>query len=133
MTLKSFEMKRIVNSCLILTSLLVYLEWGTDNSTFLFQAEAEVFRKFFINPLDVIHPFVLLPLFGQVVLVFTLFQKTPGRVLSLSGLSALSILMLLIFFIGIIGFNWKILVSTLPFIITGVIAMCIYWKKEDRK
>ncbi|MGE0638541.1 MAG: hypothetical protein AB7G44_08035 [Bacteroidia bacterium] len=126
-------MKRLINIGLILTSLIGYLEWGTESSTFLFQAELEVFRKFFINPLDVLHPFVLLPLFGQLLLLFTLFQKTPGRVVSLAGLSALSLLMLLLLFIGIISFNWKILVSSLPFIITGVFAVRMYWKKEDIK
>ena len=123
-------MKRIINVCLILTSLAGYLEWGTDKSAFLFQTEAEVFRKFFVNPLDVIHPFVLLPLFGQMLLVFTLFQKVPGRTLSLTGLVSLSILMLLLFFIGIISFNWKILISSLPFILTGIYALRVYSKKN---
>lgn len=126
-------MKRIINISILLTSLVGYLEWGTDNNTFLFEAEAEVLRKFLINPLDVIHPFVLLPFFGQVVLIFTLFQKTPGRILSLTGLAALSVLMLLLFFISIISFNWKILASTLPFIITSVFAVRLHWKKEDGK
>lgn len=126
-------MKRIINTALILTSLSGYLEWGTNMSTFLFQAELEVFRKFFINPFEVMHPFVLLPFLGQVLLIITLFQKTPGRILSLTGLSALSLLMLLLFFIGIISFNWKILVSSLPFIITAIIAVRIYWKKDDGK
>lgn len=133
MTLNHSEMKRLINCCLILTSLAGYLEWGGDNNTFLFQAEAEVFRKFFINPLDVIHPFVLLPLFGQMLLVFTLFQKIPGRTLSLTGLATLSILMLLLFFIGIISFNWKILISSLPFILTGIYALRVYWKRGDVK
>jgi hypothetical protein len=106
---------------------------GNRQQYILFQAEAEVFRKFFVNPLNVIYPFVLLPLFGQMVLVFTLFQKTPNRVLSLTGLSALSILMLLIFFIGIISFKWKILASSLLFIITGVFAVRVYRKKAEGK
>lgn len=66
---------KILNALLIVTSLLGYLEWSGDSYTFLFQAEAEILHKLFTNPSSVVHPFILLPLIGQILLLITLFQN----------------------------------------------------------
>lgn len=121
--------KKVLNGCLILTSLLGYLEWGVDNRMFLFQAEIEVLTKLFKDPLSAAHPFTLLPLFGQLILLFTLFQKIPGRLLTFIGLGCLSVLLLFMFLIGVISFNYKILLSTVPFIITAILTMIEIRKK----
>ncbi len=121
--------KRVLNGCLILTSLLGYLEWGGDNRMFLFQAEIEVLTKLFQDPLSAAHPFTLLPLFGQLILLFTLFQKIPGRLLTFIGIGCLSVLLLFMFLIGVISFNYKILLSTVPFIITAILTMIEIRKK----
>ena len=121
--------KRVLNGCLILTSLLGYLEWGVDNRMFLFQAEIEVLTKLFQDPLSAAHPFTLLPLFGQLILLFTLFQKIPGRLLTFIGIGCLSVLLLFMFLIGVISFNYKILLSTVPFIITAILTMIEIRKK----
>ena len=90
---------------------------------FLFQVEAEVLTKLFTDPVSVVHPLTLLPLFGQIILLVTLFQRTPGKVLTVVGLGCLSLLLVLMFIIGIIGLNWRILASTIPFIVTGMIIL----------
>jgi hypothetical protein len=115
--------KKLLNAFLILTSLLGYLEWGGGNNMFLFQAEQEIFSKLFQDPLSVAHPFTLLPLFGQLVLLFTLFQRSPGKVLTLIGLGCLSFLLLFMFLIGLISFNYKILFSTVPFLVVGILTI----------
>lgn len=66
---------KILNLGLILTSLAGYMEWGGGNRMSLFQAEAEIFSKIFTDFSSVAHPLVLLPLIGQIFLIFTLFQK----------------------------------------------------------
>jgi hypothetical protein len=66
------------------------------------------------------HVMVLAPLLGQLLLVFTLFQNVPGRRITLIGIVLLSVLVLLIFLIGILGLNYKIFLSTLPFLISAV-------------
>lgn len=114
---------KILNGLLILTSLGGYLEWGAGNSSFLFQAEYEVLRKLFTDPLSAVHPFTLIPLLGQVLLLATIFQKKPSRWLTITGIVCLSLLLLLMFLIGIISFNFKILLSTVPFIITAILAI----------
>jgi hypothetical protein len=106
---------RLINVALLITSLMCYLEWGGGNSGFLFQLEFELFRK-----ADLAHSFthvmVLAPLAGQLILLVSVFQKTPGRRLTAIGIGLLSVLVLMIFLIGILGLNYKIFLSTLPFI-----------------
>ena len=120
---------RILNAIAILTSLFGYLEWGGGNSAFLFQAELEVLGKFFSDPVSAAHPFTLLPLFGQVLLLVTLFQKTPSRWLTYAGLACVGLLLMFMFLIGLLSFNFKILLSTVPFIVTAVLAVMEARKK----
>ncbi|MBL8123994.1 MAG: hypothetical protein KIT61_05705 [Pyrinomonadaceae bacterium] len=115
--------RKILNLLLIITSLFGYLEWGTENKMFLFQGEWEVLIKLFQDPVAAAHPFTLTPLFGQILLLITLFQKEPGKILTFVGLACLSLLLLFMFLIGILSLNFKILLSTIPFIITGVFVM----------
>lgn len=113
-----FMKGKILNLLVILTSLIGFLQWGKGNSMFLFQAEAEVLSKLFVSPMDVIHPLIILPLLGQILLFFTLFQKEPNKFLTLSGVCALGLLLGLMFFIGLLNLTIKILASTIPFLIT---------------
>lgn len=71
--------QRLLNFCLILTSLFGYLQWGGGNSMFLFQAEGEVFIKLFTNPAEALHPLTILPMLGQIILLITIFQKKALR------------------------------------------------------
>jgi hypothetical protein len=111
---------RFINLALLITSLLCYLEWGGGNSGFLFQLEYELFKQD-----DLAHSFthvmVFAPLAGQLLLLFTVFQKTPGRRLTTIGIGLLSLLVLMIFLVGVLGLNYKIFLSTLPFIASVVV------------
>lgn len=118
-----------LNIGLILTSLLGYLEWGGGNSIFLVQAEWEIVLKLFTDPMSVIHPFVLLPLIGQLLLVLTLFQNRPGKRLTYWGMAGIGILLVLMFFIGLIGINLKVVLSTLPFLLLSIYTLKVIHKK----
>ena len=115
--------QKLLNLALILSSLIVYLEWGGDNSMFLFEGEIEFFSKIFQDPLSILHPFIILPLCGQIILAITLFQKQPSKILTYVGLGGLSILILFISFIGLLDLNFKIVLSTIPFILSGILAI----------
>lgn len=115
--------RRLLNGCLILTSLLGYLEWGTENHMFLFQGETQVLTKLANDPISAAHPFTLLPLFGQILLLITLFQRTPSKLMTFIGLGCLSLLLFFMFFIGIISLNYRIFLSTLPFVITAILTI----------
>ncbi len=116
-------MKRILNICLLLSSLVGYLAWSAGQHGFLFQLEYELIAKASHNPGMLLHPFVLLPLCGQLLLLYTLFQKTPGRIPTLIGLTCLSLIMLMILLVGILTRNISIGASALPFIITGILVL----------
>lgn len=124
---------KILNLCLVLFSLIGYLEWGGDNSMFLFQGEIDIIQKFIENPTSILHPFILLPLFGQVILIYTLFQKTPSKLLTFLGMGGIGLLLLLMFVIGLISFNFKILLSTLPFLGTAILTIIHYRKSSARE
>ncbi|MBI3521015.1 MAG: hypothetical protein HY062_16875 [Bacteroidetes bacterium] len=111
---------KVFNLLLILTSFLGYLEWGGNNRLFLFEAETEIVSKLLTNPLSVIHPFIILPLIGQLLLLITLFQKTPGKVITYSAISGLGALLGFMFVIGIISLNIKTILSVIPFLATAI-------------
>ena len=107
----------------LLSSLVVYLEWGGNNSQFLAEIEMEFFSKLFVNPLDLMHPFTVLPLIGQILLVLSLAQKQPDKRLVYFGIGGIAVLVLFVLFIGILNANPKIILSTLPFLILGFLSV----------
>jgi hypothetical protein len=110
---------KVLNLALVLTSLLGYLEWGNDNSSFLFQAEADVLSKMFTSPGSVVHPFTMLPLIGQLLLLITLFQKSPGKYLSFIGMACVGLLIGFMLVAGLLTLNFKIVLSTAPFFVAA--------------
>lgn len=119
---------KVLNSLLIISSLLGYLEWSGNNHSFLFQAEAEIFSKLFTDPTSILHPFIVLPMVGQVILVVTLFQKTPSKTLTYISIGSLGLLLGFMFVIGLMSLTYKIIISTIPFIVVSVIAIRHYRK-----
>lgn len=107
---------KILNALLLISSLLGFLEWGGNNKMFLFQMEAEIFSKMIKDPLSIIHPFIILPILGQALLLITLFQKVPGKIPTFLGIGGIGILLLIMFLIGCLNLDIKILLSTLPFL-----------------
>ncbi len=107
---------KLYSLLLILTSLLGYLEWG-DNHSFLFEIEGQLLLDIPSNPESLFHPFILLPLTGQILLFITLFQKEPRKSLIYLGMAGIGVLMVFLFFIGILVTNMKILSSSLPYLI----------------
>src|SRR6185436_12672127 len=103
--------------------MLGYLEWGQDNSMFLFQGEVEILRRLFSDPLSVAHPLVLLPMAGQLILLMTLIPGVPRRMLTYIGNACLGLLLGFICFIGVISLKFG---STLPFLFTAVYAIRHY-------
>ena len=123
---------KILNALLILTSLIGYLEWSGDSSSFLFQAEAEIFSKLFSDPQSVLHPFTVIPFIGQLLLAVTLLQKKPGKVLTYTGILALGFLMMFLFVIGWMSMNYKIIGSTVPFLLVAVMTV-IHLRKRKKQ
>ena len=121
---------KLLNLGLVLTSLIGYLKWGGNNAAFLAEAEAEVLTRAFAEPMAVLHPFTVLPLVGQVLLVATLFQRRVSKLLTVIGLACLSLLILLIFAIGIAVFEYRMVLSTLPFVVIGAFVIRELFRKN---
>lgn len=116
---------KILGILLILFSGMGYLEWGGNQSIFLFQAEFEIITKLFTNPISVLHPFTIIPIIGQILILVSIFKNPFNKLYLYLGIGFLSILLGFMFIIGCISMNPKILFSTLPFL-----GMSIYtfWK-----
>ena len=123
--------QKIFNSLLIVSSLLGYLEWGGNNHILLFQSEAEIFSKLLSDPKSVIHPLILMPLAGQILLLITLFQKTPNKILTYIAIGCLGLLLGFMLFIGIIDLNIKIITSTIPFLVLAVCTILMLKRNND--
>lgn len=119
---------KILNLLLILTSLFGYLEWGGNHHLFLFQAEAEVFLKLLQNPQEVLHPFTVLPLAGQLILLATLFQKKVSKILTFISIGAIGLLLVFMLIAGVMSANLKIILSTIPFIVIALLTI-VYRQK----
>jgi hypothetical protein len=125
--------ERMLNLALVLSSLTAYLEWGTDSNTMLWAAEADVLKKLFTDPLSVLHPFTVIPLAGQVILLLNVFIPRPRKAFAYTGIACIGILLLLILFIGIITANFKTIGSVLPFLVTAAIALIYYIRRKGRE
>lgn len=117
---------KILNALLIITSLMGYLEWSGDSHAFLFEAEAEILSRLFTEPASVLHPFVVFPLIGQLILLITLFQKTPNKAMTFISMAGLGLLLGFMFVIGLISLNGRIVLSTVPFLLIAVLTILHY-------
>lgn len=110
---------RLIRIGLILTSLICYLEWGGGNSSFLFQAEYGLFADF-KGASSFMHPLIIIPMVGQLILLYSLFQSSPGRKLVMAGILCIGLLVVVILLVGLLSLNFKIIISTLPFLVLSV-------------
>jgi hypothetical protein len=109
-------------AALFISSFFVYLSWSQTSSAFLFQMEYEILAKLFRDPLSVLHPFTIIPLIGQVLLLISLLQKQPNNLLMKLGISSLLFLIGFIFIVGLLSLQLTIIISTVPFISLAVLS-----------
>lgn len=81
------------------------------------------------DPFMLLHPAILIPLVGVLMLLTTLFRKGPSKWLTLLGLTCLGMLVVFLLFIALVGMNLKMLLSQLPFMI---IAVCMVVNERKR-
>ena len=117
---------RWLNILLLIASLFGYLEWGGNNHAFLFQAEQEWMSRLFYDPKSITHPFILIPFLAQIILLITLFQRQPSKWLTYISIAGLGLLLGFMFVIGILSGNFKIIISTLPFLVLSLITIRHY-------
>lgn len=113
----------------VVSSFFGFLEWGNKHY-FLIQIEIELILKATSDFKSVIHPFTIIPFLSQLLLIVSLFQVKPNRLLVSISIVGLLLLMGFIFFIGIIVLNWKIILSALPFLIVSIITFITLLKNK---
>jgi hypothetical protein len=101
---------------------------GTGESGFLIQMELNILRSDVVQSL--MHPAFLIPFFGQLLLLLTLFQSQPKRWMIYTGIVMLALLLVFIFVIGIISGNVRILLSAVPFIF-GSVLLVTFLRREN--
>ncbi|MBS1772405.1 MAG: hypothetical protein JST82_06070 [Bacteroidetes bacterium] len=124
---------KLLNAALIITSLFGYMEWGKGNSAFIFSAEMEVIRRLFTDTKSAVHPLTVIPLLGQILLLLTLFQKEPSKIITYIAIGCLGILLLFLFLIGIGDGNSKMAIAASPFLIVSILAIASYRKVKKAK
>jgi hypothetical protein len=65
----------------------------------------------------------VLPLSGQVLLLVTLFQRTPSTWLTYLGVAGMGLLLGLMLLIGLMTLNVYITASTVPFFVLAVLTV----------
>lgn len=120
---------KLHNLLLLVSSLFVHLEWGGNNAAFLWEAELDVLAQMATNPAQAVHPFTLIPLFGQLLLLGTLVQKKTSKTMSLLGLFCLAVLVVFILLVGILALNWSTILSCFPFLLFGTLGFYT-WKNK---
>ena len=121
---------KLFSFLLLITSLIGYLERSGNNHIFLFQAEIEVLQKLFTKPISILHPFTILPILGQLCLIVTIFQSKPNKKLIYFSILALGILLVFMFIVGIMALNYKIIISTIPFILVAFFTIIPFIKNK---
>ena len=114
---------------LFFSTFIGYMEWGGGNNTFIFSSEMQIISKFFINPQAVLHPLIIFPFVGQLLLMVALIIRSPGKWLIHSAILLSGILFIPILLSGLLSFNLKVVLSTLPFFIFSVIHFRVSRKK----
>jgi len=112
----------------LLTPLIGYLEWGGNQHTFLLFTEWQVIRGLLTNSESVIHPLTVLPLLGQLIILYTILVNNFPAWLLYTGIILIALLLVFMLFIGIISLNFKISLSVIPFIISSILTIYHYRK-----
>lgn len=101
---------------LFLSSFIGYLEWGKE-SEFIGEIEYDLLLKMSNSPETLLHPFILLPLLGQIFLLVSFVVPKPKFWLVLLASTGIALLLLLLLFIGLLNWNPKMTLFTLPYLV----------------
>lgn len=122
-------MRKYFPFLILLAFLIIYLEWPGDNSGFIFQMEYDLFTRD-LSWHTMLHPMIVVPLAGQLLLIGSIFY--PNRRLIITSILLLGFLAILILLVGILALNWKIVLSTLPFVGMSAFFIIRGWKKKKK-
>ncbi len=118
--------RRVKIVTLLVASLLPYLKWGGGHTAFLGQIEYQLLFDQGLQWDALLHPMVMLPLAGQVLLLATLAQRLPNWWLATVALLPVTLLISLVAIGAVLTRNIESMVSVMPF------AAGVAWHLRDR-
>jgi|LakMenEpi03Aug12_release.lakeMendotaPanAssembly.Ray.scaffolds.fasta_scaffold382215_2 hypothetical protein len=107
--------KNIILLLLLLAFQICYLEWPTDNAMFIYQLQFEVFSKTKDLLSNLTHPIILTGFIAQLLLIIGSFLDEKSKISALAAI-ILGVLVFLFFIVGWLDLNFKIILSTLPYL-----------------
>lgn len=125
-------MKKAALFCLWLSFFFCYLEWGTDQSAFVFEIAYQILFKQGDKASSFMHPLILGPFVGQLLILVALAQKQPRKGLVWAGIGLMGVLVFFVALAGVLGGNVKVVLSTLPFILSALWCGWV-WGREERE
>ncbi len=125
-------MKQLINLALIIAFLFCYLEWPPHNSMFIFQGEYVIFSSTKSWVSNFTHPLILLGLIAQLILIYAVINPKINAKLNHLGVIILTPIVLLFFVVGILSVNYKIMASTLPFLVLVVFYIRAFRRKVNQ-
>ncbi len=113
-------MQKLAISCLFASFMCCYLEWPPDNHYFVFEVANELLFEKTEKADAFSHPLVMLPFLGQLLALIAVFLPRPKRWMAITAIALMGTLVLMLLVVGLLGRNWKISLSVVPFIVSAV-------------
>lgn len=121
-------MLRIISALLLITFLICYLKWGQDQGGLIIVLEYKLIFEQAKSAESLIHPLVIIPFLGQIILIWNVIRKRPDRRIALGGMISLGILVLMITLVAFLSRNLFMILSIVPFWIVSIILIRSYKK-----
>lgn len=122
---------RIFAALCLVSTFLVYFEWGGGNRAFLWEMELDLFQKSREDIAAFGHPLIILPLIAQILLIVIIALPTARRSLPITAVSLFGILAFIVLLGGVGSSNYKIIGFSLPFIVIS--SLWLFGSKKLRK
>lgn len=119
---------RLLNGGLLISFLFCYLEWAGGNSTFIYKAEWDIFTNLNNLQQNFSHPIILICLFGQVAILYSVLATNPIKWINVTGVILLMVFVFFLWLIGWMALNKKMILLNFPFL-----AFAFFFLKLNRR
>lgn len=109
--------RKLLVILLLLSFQFLYLEWAGGNKMFVFNVEADLIANLKSKYKSFAHPFIFVPILGNLLLLISLVNKRYKILLTVLGIAGLGVLGIMILLISVISWNSKMLSAVFPFVI----------------
>lgn len=116
-------MKWFISIGIIIAFSICYMQWGNNQSSFIFQTEYELLFKEHSLLKNLMHPIILSGVLGQCVMLYATFAKRINPKIYFLGIILLSVVVFMILLAGLLSKNIFQIASTLPFVFLLILSI----------